>query len=166
MKFTDKTKKLLKKAGWYEGRQLNIEELKLPYQDYPNNIIEFLKEYGNLEGKCEPNVLLSTTSIDEFFIYPEMDLEYLQNEDEDYGYYSSIIERKLFPIGLYMPDRYYICCDSDGRVYKIGEYCFYVGSNIYEGIENILLTNTLASLQLDEDTGKWWNMDGQYVELP
>ncbi|MDX8572670.1 SUKH-3 domain-containing protein [Elizabethkingia sp. HX QKY] len=164
MKFSDKAKQLLKKAGWYEGRYISLEDLKLPYKDYPHNIIVFLQEYGNLEGDCESQNY--TSVINRFFLVPETDFELLEG-DTYIPYYSSIIGKKLFPIGaIDSGNGYDICCDFDGRVYKIGEYCFYVGGDLYEGIENILLMNTLKSLQLDEDTGKWWNMDGEYVKLP
>ena len=162
MEFNNKAKELLKKAGWKEGRKISIEELNLPFDDYPSTIITFLQEFGNLEGDCEKQNY--TPVIDRFYISPSMPKEYLIG-DNDYPYYQSLIERKLYPIGAYDGNGYYICCDAEGRVYKIGEYCFCVGKNLYEGIENILLMNTLQSLQLDEDTGKWWNMKAEYVEL-
>ncbi|MCT3899932.1 SUKH-3 domain-containing protein [Elizabethkingia anophelis] len=165
MNFSDKAQQLLKKAGWYEGRNIPLEDLKLPYDDYPQHVISFLQKFGNLEGDCEVNILPNSLSVNTFFLYPEMDKGELKG-DNYYPYYQSVINNKLYPIGAYLPDGYYICCDADGRVYKIGEYCFYVGGDLYEGIENILLMNTLKSLQLDEDTGKWWNMDGEYVKLP
>ncbi|OPC01940.1 hypothetical protein BAS10_18530 [Elizabethkingia meningoseptica] len=164
MEFSDKVKQLLKKAGWYEGRNVPLEDLKLPYGDYPQKIISFLQKFGNLEGDCEAQSY--TSVINKFFLVPETDSELLEG-DNYIPYYTSIIREKLFPIGATdSGNGYDICCDAEGRVYKIGEYCFYVGKDLYEGIENILLMNTLNSLQLDEDTGKWWNMDGKYVNLP
>ena len=164
MKFLKETEDLLKKAGWFEGRNIPIEDLKLPYTDYPPQIISFLQEYGNLKGECEKQDYTEVVNI--FVITPETSLEELEG-DNYIPYYSGIINKKLFPIGATdSGNSYDICCDAEGRVYKIGEYCFCVGKNIYEGIENILLMNTLKSLQLDEDTGKWWNMDAKYVPLP
>lgn len=163
MNFSEKAKQLLRKAGWFEGRNISIEELKLPYNDYPKNIIEFLIEYGNLKGECETQDY--TEVVNKFFLFPETNIEELEG-DNYIPYYSSILKKKLYPFGATdSGNGYEICCDTEGKVYKIGEYCFCVGKNLYEGIENILLMNTLQSLQLDEDTGKWWNMKGEYVTL-
>lgn len=164
MYFSEKAKEILKKAGWYEGRKISIEDLKLPYDDYPQSTISFLQEFGNLEGYCE--VQNYTSVVNKFFLLPETEIDLLEG-DNYIPYYSSIIGKKLFPIGATdSGNGYDICCDVDGRMYKIGEYCFYIGKNLHEGIENILLMNTLNSLQLDDETGKWWNMKGDYVSLP
>lgn len=152
----------IQKAGWHEGRSLE-GKIGFSYEDTPQFIKEFLYQYAEL--KIERVLHPSLKGKAEIHLFSEMEPEDLTG-DNDYPYYQGIIGKKLYPIGLYIPDGYYICCDVDGRVYKIGEYCFYVGKNLYEGIENIILMNTLQSLQLDEDTGKWWNMDGDYVSLP
>lgn len=164
MEFNVKTKELLKKAGWKEGRKLDISKLNLPYNDYPDFIKDFLKEYGNLYGDCETIKLPYSESTNKFDTEPAMPNDLL-NGDNTFPYYQSIIGKKLFPIGGYYPDGYNICCDADGRVYMIGEYCYYRGKNLYEGIENILL-GWENCFQLDEKTGKWWNDDAEYVELP
>lgn len=162
MNFSREAEALLKKAGWYEDRELSLEELDLSYDDYPEFAVDFLKQYGNLKGECAKQDYTEVINI--FYIFPAMDMEDLQG-DNDYPYYQSILGKKLYPIGLYIPDGYYFCCDKDGRVYMLGEYCYYRGKNLYEGIENILL-GWANTLQLDEDTGKWWNEDAEYVELP
>jgi hypothetical protein len=163
MEFSNKAKDLLAKAGWKAGRYISKADLKLPYDDYPQNVVEFLQEYGNLEGQCAP--LDYTEVINDFYLYPEMSKEDLEG-DNYYPYYESVVGRKLYPVGAYLPDGFYICCDVDGRVYMIGEYCYYWGKNIYEGLDRILLNNWRNSLQLDEDTGKWWNDNTEYVDLP
>ena len=163
MEFSDAAITLLKKAGWYIGRKLDVEELILPYDDYPQLVIDFLREFGNLEGDCEKQSY--TEVVNSFYSFPSMEKEDLTG-DNFYPYYSKLIDKKLFPLGGYLPDSYYICCDNDGRVYMIGEYCYFWGNNLIEGIDRILRGNWRNSLQLDEDTGKWWNDDAEYVELP
>ncbi len=164
MKFSEKTKQLLQKAGWYLRRNISVEELNLPYNDYPQNIIEFLQEYGNLKGECKKQDY--TEVVNKFFLFPETDTDALEG-DNYIPYYSNLLKKKLYPIGATdSGNGYDICCDVDGRVYLIGEYCSYMGKNPYEGIENILLSDWSKSLQLDEDTGKWWNRESKYVSLP
>jgi hypothetical protein len=49
----------------------------------------------------------------------------------------------------------------------IGEYCFFMGNSLYEAFERIILQRDwIKKLHLDEESGKWWNMDAKYVELP
>lgn len=164
MEFSNKAKELLRKMGWTPGRRISLGELKLPYNDYPPAVIAFLQEYGNLEGECEKQDY--TEVVNKIYLYPETEKLFLEG-DNNFPFYQSILRKKLYPIGAYDGGSGYdVCCDADGRVYKIGEYCFYVGKNLYEGIENILLMNTLKSLQLDEDTGQWWGRNGQHEELP
>lgn len=162
MKFNKTTKLLLEKAGWFPGRKISMEELKLPYHDYPQFVVDFLKEYGNLYGVCLEQSY--TAVINEFNLEPEMPHDKLIG-DNDYPYYSNIIGRKLFPLGGHYPDGHHICCDHIGRVYVIGESLAYRGENLYMGVQNIILGDWQNSLQLDENTGKWWNRDAQYEEL-
>jgi hypothetical protein len=142
MEFSSKAKELLKKAGWKEGRTISEEDFVLPYNDYPAQVMSFLKEFDNLKIDCEKQDY--TPVVNKLLIGPEMEEEDLVG-DNDYPYYQSIIGKKLYPLGLYMPDGYYICCDADGRVYMIGEYCYYWGNNLYEGIERILLNSWRSS---------------------
>lgn len=162
MEFSKEAKKRLEKAGWYVGRNV-ISQLKLAYNDYPTMAVEFLSAYGNLQIECEKQDY--TSVVNQLDTNPETP-EHLLKGDNYHPYYSSILNKKLYPLGWYYPNNYLICCDVDGRVYMIGENCYYKGKNLYEGIENIFLMNTLKSLQLDDDTGKWWNMQGEYVTLP
>ncbi len=162
MEFSKEIKELFKEAGWQSGRNVRNAYV-LPYKDYPPFVIDFLNEYANLRVKGLPHESLSV--VPEVIIDSDAGAGNLE-EDKVYPYYSGLIKRKLFPLGYILPDGYHICCDADGRVYQISEYCFYVGKGIKEGITNILVMNTLQSLQLDEDTGNWWNIQGVYVPLP
>ena len=156
--------KQFEKAGWTAGRSI-LNQIKLPIETYPDFVKLFLNEYGllkvqDIDYKSEIQTYVAS------FIEFNPDISKGEYEDDgNIDYYSSILQKELYCLGYYTPDAYDICCDAGGRVYMLGEYCYYRGNSIYEGIENILLgwDNTL---QLDEDTGKWWNMDAEYVELP
>ncbi|MBS1625600.1 MAG: hypothetical protein JSS76_15230 [Bacteroidetes bacterium] len=95
-------------------------------------------------------------------IDPDAGAENLEG-DNTYPYYSSIIEKKLFPIGYYLPDGYHICCDKEGYTYMLGEYCYLRGKNLKQGIENII-NGWKFLLQLDEDNAKWSDSEGSYIE--
>lgn len=159
--FNEEIIKQLKLVGWFEDRSLK-DRIQFSYSDTPEFLKEFLYKYGELVVKRVPHQSLSGEA--ELHLFSEMEQEDLEG-DNYIPYYQSIIGRKLYPLGAYLPDGYYICCDVDGRVYMIGEYCYYRGKNLYEGVENILL-GWNNCLQLDEDTGKWWNDNTQHVPLP
>lgn len=153
---------LLAAAGWYEGRNISEKDLKLPYVDYPKRAKEFLTEFGNLEGKCREQDY--TEVVNEFSTHPGIIEEMLEGE-RPYPYYQKLINKKLYPIGVYVTSAYYLCCDTDCRLYMIGEYCEFLGNSIYEGMKKIIMQKG-ETLQLDEETGKWSNDYAQYVELP
>lgn len=163
MKFSNQVELILKSAGWHEGRNV-LNKLKLPYDDYPSIAIKFLARFARLKGSCI-TMPFTATQVN-FSIDPEVNLQDLLNDDT-FSYYSNIIGSKLFPIGhTDSGNGYEICCDNDGNLYELGEYCFFVGNSLYQGIENVISQNTRDFLQLDEDTGRWWNVEGEEVQLP
>jgi hypothetical protein len=163
MSFAKETQELLKAAGWYPGRNVS-GQYSLPIDGYPSLIINFLNEYGNLTISGKKHSFSDV--VEKIEINPKHGEGEYEEEESDYSYYSSLIKRKLFPMGFFLPDHYNICCDAEGRVYMIGEYGYCRGKTLYEGFDNILLGNWAKFFKLDEDTGQWWNRDGEYVPLP
>lgn len=166
MKFENKNViEQLEKVGWKENNLVS-KEIKYPLNNYPSFVKDFLQNICFLKVQDVAFKNEYQTYTPSYIEFDPMKGHQHYNADGDFTYYSSLLKKQVYCLGYYSPDGYYICCDADGRVYKIGEYCYCVGKNLYEGIENILLMNTLVSLQLDEETGKWWNMKGEYVDLP
>jgi hypothetical protein len=164
MKFENKKViEQLKKTGWKENRIVS-KEIKYPLIDYPNSIKEFMKNICFLKIQDIEYKNDYQTYVPSFLEFDPMLGDGHYDSDGDFTYYISLLKKQIYCIGYYSPDGYYICCDADGRVYMIGEYCYYRGKNLSEGIENILL-GWDNCLQLDEDTGKWWNEHTQYVDL-
>jgi hypothetical protein len=163
MSFAKETQELLKAAGWYPGRNVS-GQYSLPIIGYPTFVINFLNEYGNLivrGKKHDYTEVISTTKIN-----PEHGNGEYEDEESKYSFYSEIIKKKLFPLGFFLPAVYHICCDAEGRVYMLGEYCYCRAKNLYEGMQSVILSDWSKSFELDEDTGEWWNRDGEYVPLP
>jgi hypothetical protein len=163
MSFSKETQELLKVAGWYPGRNIS-GQYSLATKGYPATVIQFINEYGNLIINCKKHDHTEVVNVLE--IKPEYGKNEYDEEDGDYSYYSGIIKKKLFPIGFFFPVHFHIGCDAEGRVYILGDACSCRGKNLYEGFDAIILGNWSKSLQLDEDTGQWWNRDGEYVPLP
>lgn len=159
-KFSKQVLELLKDAGWHEGRKVSDNELKLPYKDYPKKAIDFLKELGNLD--INTVVTTATKVTHEVSTYPYTTADTLT---EEYKYYGELIGKKLYPIGFYDPEGYYISCDEDCRVYLIGEYCFFAGNSLHEAFDQLLRLDKTPIMRLDEYDVKWFK-DGEYLELP
>jgi hypothetical protein len=163
MAFSKETQELLKTAGWHPGRNVS-GQYNLPITGYPALAVNFLNEYGNLTISGKKHTY--TEVINSIEINPERGKGEYEEEESDYSYYSDIIKKKLFPLGFFMPAVYHICCDADGRVYMLGEYCYCRGKNLYEGIQNILLSDWSDCFEFREDTGVWQSKKGDFKELP
>ncbi len=161
MDFSENVKEWFKKAGWYAGRNIR-GQYELPHNEYPAFVLDFLNEYANLkvDDSGRKGHIVNTVSTD------PREGKYQAGMGDTFPYYEKLLRQRLFCLGAYYPGSYFIACDGAGRVYTFDDYCYYMGKNLYKGIENILLMNNRGSLQLDEDNGKWMDDYGNYVELP
>jgi hypothetical protein len=162
MEFSKEIRKLFIEAGWHPGRNIK-GNFALAIEGYPGFVTDFLNEYANLKINCM-DVEYSTV-VERIEINPEFGKEEYE-EDGFYTYFASLLEKKLFPIAFLSPDSYYICCDAEGNVFMLSEYCYYRGKNLQEGFENIMRSDWSDSLALAEDAVKWRNRSGEYVSLP
>lgn len=162
--YTSEVNEILKNAGWHKGRNV-LSQLKLPYDDYPKFALIFLKNYGLLKGPCVARPEWSDV-VNHFIIQPETPEKELVG-DHVIPYYSGLLNTKLFPLGgVDSGGGYEICCDSNENCYMLGEYCFFVGSDIITGIDRVLDGDSREYLQLDEDNLDWYNMLGEKVAFP
>ena len=83
------------------------------------------------------------------------DISLTEGLAEEYGKFLS---KKLFAIGVYMPEAYEIVVDENGFVYLLGESCFCAGKELYEGLERIIRADERNMLELDSsnDTHPVW----------
>jgi hypothetical protein len=147
-RFTDKTERFLKYAGWHESRRLDraiveAEILKNEYQLVPT-AVEFMQEFGGLwvEG--------FTFSIEEFNISPA----YVRN-------LGAYLGKHLCPIGTNMLTDLLI--DEDGRVYwEVNLDSFHlVAESVEEALEKVVkdgtrLKDTIRLLERDALKALWW----------
>ncbi len=154
IKFTEKVQEQFKKAGWKENR--NVKEKYenagiLKFQDFPKFLKDFLYEYGDL------TVLDAKSYKSEVVNKLKIGVEYAgYEEEEDYEEDITIFGKMLFPFAFFDPDCYMIACDSEGKIYMLGDYTFKIADNFKRGLE-ILITDDWSNgyYQLDEDTGEW-----------
>ena len=115
-KLSDKTKKILRGAGWSETRAVDpgVYRRVLEAEGYPVHpcVLEFLRSFASIRA------FFTTTQGEDndFFLDPveAVDVIYMERVAEDY---SPRIGMPLCVIGLYHHDNMVLLMDSGGAVY-------------------------------------------------
>ncbi|MEP0263114.1 SUKH-3 domain-containing protein [Dokdonia sp.] len=164
--FTEELQNHLKEMGWEKGRKKEQFDAFMEQHNYPESIREFIREYGGL---------LITELIDEKYkqnVINKISLNPLDsdgmNADSVAKDWASDLDRELYVIGLYSPENFDIAVDENGAVYFLGEYCYCISSNIYQGVEAIIridFGSQLSTDQPDTTNGKWFDIKGKEVDF-
>lgn len=158
MEFNNIVKKQFENAGWELGRSvINVYNNLEYFNDLPNFLQQFLGEYGDL--KVLDAKLYKAEVTNELHIKPNR-LGIASREEEGFKYITSILGIELYEFAYFYPDHYYIACDSEGKVYMLGDYVFHIANTLKEGIE-ILIEDDWSHgyLELNEETGNWLPSD-------
>ncbi|WP_063915660.1 SUKH-3 domain-containing protein [Paenibacillus elgii] len=129
MNLSNETLKILRDAGWYEGRRIDIKEIEdnleeLGYIVFPE-VKSFLAEFGNLEIEDTINDETHNTSI-RFTNYD--DNGSFKSEEKYAG-------EKLVPVGMIDSGNLVLFVSESGRVYcSTGK----LGENAKEAWENLI----------------------------
>ncbi|MEN1939254.1 SUKH-3 domain-containing protein [Paenibacillus sp. 102] len=136
MEISNKTIEELKKAGWYEGRKIDISENVKFLEERGFEVFEsakkFMEEFGELRINVEkiwPDGLViskHTTCIKEVIGVLDSSCFGLEN----------FIDDKVIPIGSLYNFEIDLYISESGRIFKsIG----WVGDNVLEALENVIL---------------------------
>ncbi|MDI6533840.1 SUKH-3 domain-containing protein (plasmid) [Bacillus mycoides] len=136
MRISNKTIEELKKAGWYEGRKIDISENVKFLEERGFEVFEsakkFMEEFGELRINVEkiwPDGLFiskHTTCIKEVIGVLDSSCFGLEN----------FIDDKVIPIGSLYNFEIDLYISESGRMFKsIG----WVGDNVLEALENVIL---------------------------
>ncbi|MBJ8107370.1 MULTISPECIES: SUKH-3 domain-containing protein [Bacillus cereus group] len=136
MKISNKTIEELKKAGWYEGRKIDISENVKFLEERGFEVFEsakkFMEEFGelriNVENIWPDGLVISkhTTCIKEVIGVLDSSCFGLEN----------FIDDKVIPIGSLYNFEIDLYISESGRMFKsIG----WVGDNVLEALENVIL---------------------------
>jgi len=161
MEFSKELKEKFKKAGWSPNKKNKLKNVLKPY-NYPQFIIDFLSEYGDLEVFSHS---VPRNKIDFRLQIPKLDLSYAMQEDSEVGLFRELLNKNLYYLGEYNPGGWFICCDDNGYVYKIGDYCFYKGNNLFKGIENILINDKNDSLIYGQKERQWFQRSEDFLSF-
>ena len=136
MEFKKNIQEKFQEAGWHQGRNVldKYENIKY-FNDFPQILKDFLKEYGILKTK-ETNPITKDEPCN-FII--TIDCAEYENE-EDYTDDIEIFGIRLFPFGyIEKGGGYRICCDEQGQIYMLGGgVLFFRSKDFITGIERIL----------------------------
>jgi hypothetical protein len=137
-KFSQATKEILRKAGWFGGR--NVTQTLAPaiqLELFPK-AQEVLSEFGGLHiGECGPGIDCATSDVN---ISPDLCV-HLTNELKDR---SVRIGKRLFPLGEVHRGHGFLVIDEDGRTYLLSDELVLHGATFWDSLEALLLGKRTA----------------------
>lgn len=158
----------LKTMGWYPNRKITTYDEFMEKYNYPEFIREFIRGYGGLKLKTL-NKLQGDGILKEMY---RVSLNPLDSDGMDSDSvaedWATDLGRKLYVIGLYSPENFDIAVDANGAVYFLGQDCYCLGKNIYQGLESIIRIDQWSSIQLDATdptSGLWYISKDKTVDF-
>lgn len=154
-KLSSKEIELLKKAGWYQDRDMSSqiqypEDFILPH--FVKNILVSL--YG-LTIVTHSRELSKNDIIPCFYgnleFFPENALG--ENKEGIFKYYAELLNQEFYPLGEITNGFFYISISNDKKVYLLGDNIIKLGNDLYEGL-NMLLTGIKGN-EFNESLSIW-----------
>lgn len=138
-RFSKHSERVLRKAGWYPGRQ--VPELVSTWKNHPyiadlemfETAERFLLEFGGIKvTQSGPGVTLARSpfKIDPTVAYYEREL---------FEKFGRMVDTRLYPLGEAADRWYYLAIGENGRVYYVMEDVLLAGDTEDEALENLLI---------------------------
>jgi len=138
-RFSKQSERVLRRAGWYPGRQ--VPELVSKWKNHPaiadiemfETAERFLLEFGGIEvTQSGPGVNLARSpfKIDPTVAYHQSDL---------FTEFGRMVDTRLYPLGEAADRWYYLAIGENGRVYYVMEDIVLAGYTEDEALENLLI---------------------------
>lgn len=137
MKFSEDTKKYLKKYGWSESRKIDTLKYEKKYQEEGylifDKALEVLSNFGDLRFSI-PEKPIGTTTL-HFDVIKTVE----DNFKENVEFYESKIGEALLPIGEVYRDYFMIMLSESGKMYGAFDFTLRKeGDTFEEGIEALI----------------------------
>ena len=147
MQFKEEIQKRFENAGWYLGRDVSnlVNKLK-DINDCPEFIINFLKEYGNLE------VITNTKHVKSTLNFKIPFNGWVKNMVVKDLYF---INSNAFPLGYYEMDHAVLYTDSEGKIYMGGDFPTLISNDFKTGIEKVIMEDYSDTLEWNPETKQW-----------
>ena len=136
MEISKKTIEVLKDAGWYEGRKIDIAENVKFLEERGFEVLEsakkFMEEFGELEINIEEIETDGTIEVSE---HTTRMVDVVGDLDSDWFGLENYISEKVVPIGMLYDSEMFLYISESGRVFSsIG----WEGDSVWEAWENII----------------------------
>jgi hypothetical protein len=144
----EKVKEILEDAGWYNGRQIEIdyliEEIKGNDLTIPNEAIEnFLKEFGNLEF----NFVLLTGEPGNIKLVIDEVAPYI--EPRNLIQWQNLAKENIVPVGTMFNDDAYLFISYSGKFYMAnGNKFFLIGDDFFDCIDKVINQKNIIRITL------------------
>ncbi|MEV4806628.1 SUKH-3 domain-containing protein [Nonomuraea sp. NPDC049421] len=133
-RFSSEVERMLRRAGWFPGRQVDIEAWKasLALFDWHDEVERFLREFGDISVDVRgPGI---TTAREPF----EFDPELAVGEEDRFAELSRDFRRRFFPVGAVgTGGEFFLAIDEQGYLYLVISWVFYLG-DVTSGIERLV----------------------------
>ncbi|SIQ27148.1 MULTISPECIES: SUKH-3 domain-containing protein [Chryseobacterium] len=147
MEFKKEVQKQFKKAGWFEGRNIEnkLNQKIKNFYNLPSHLKDFFKSYGDLvieDNKPYKSDVINTLNTKSEFVK--------DNETNELPFNGT-----FYKVGYFYPDHYLVYTDVNGAIYLIGDGYYKMNDGFIAGIENIIEDNWGNSLEWNPETKQW-----------
>lgn len=143
-RFSKQSERVLRRAGWYPGRQ--VPELVSLWKKHPaiadiemfETAERFLLEFGGITiTQSGPGVTLARSP---FKINPAL----AYHESALFKKFGAMVDTRLYPLGEAGNGYYYLAIGENGRVYYVMQGIELAGYTEDEALENLLIGRTVT----------------------
>jgi hypothetical protein len=126
-RFSPETDRVLRGAGWFPGRTVDIERWSLPLAaeglEIHGSAERFLAEFGGLAVDVDgPGV---TAARQPFSLYPSS----CSGEADRILDWGSFLSKHFYPLGEYGPREFFIVIDDESLVYLMADWVGLLGAH-------------------------------------
>lgn len=148
MEFKLEVQKKFENAGWYSGRNISnlVNKIK-GIDNCPDFIVDFLKEYGDLDVVTETKYVKSTLNFKTLFN------GWFENFMLEEIYFVN--DSKVFSLAYYEMDHAVLYVDLFGKVYLGGDNPILVSNDFKTGIEKVIMEDYTDTLEWNPETKQW-----------
>lgn len=138
-RFSAKTEYTLQRAGWYPGRQVPAKiaswksnEMLSYFEMFPT-AEKVLLEFGDL--RVDQKGPGETRAREPFVVDPT----FAANEQRLFGYYSTLVNTRLYPLGEVHSGYNFWAIGEDNHVYVLMNDIRLLGKDIDDALENLII---------------------------
>ena len=131
---SDAVERLLRQAGWYEGRRVDLSPWESQETPFPA-AREVLAEFGGLViGETGPGIDLAKSDVDLRFMRPSP-----SSDPNPYESFEREIGERLYWLGMVHRENAELVIGESGRVYDVFDELLFIAPTFSAALESLLL---------------------------